>query len=506
MRRSGRFGRLVEILLPKAKGDPIPYMGRVGVSFVVAVMLLHSEALAGERHSPQVNPEAAYQEAAKSYYALKRDAGRRRFRHSWLNVAEKFESVAKRHPKSNQAPRALFTAAQLYEDLSRISLMPADLSKAAGAYQKLTTTHAKHRLADDAALALAKLELERRSHHDKALEVAQNALKCLPRGDRARELRDLVSNLKAHAPAPARVARRKTPEAKAKPNDSAEVAAADVRDAEEAEDAEIGEARKVADVPEAPSRRLAYVAPHDAGEPTLAEQLGLKVRRVVIDPGHGGHDSGALGRRGTREKDVALDIAKKVAETLEGQGLEVVLTRDDDRFVSLEGRAQVANEARGDLFVSIHCNAAASRKLRGVETYTLNLSSDRYAIRLAARENSSSEKGMSDLQFILADLATKANTDESERLAHQVQSHIVSGLRASYEGVKDLGTKEALFYVLLGVKMPAILVETSFLSHAEEENRLASARYRSDMARAVAKGIEAFLGRRDRLAQVDALP
>lgn len=238
-------------------------------------------------------------------------------------------------------------------------------------------------------------------------------------------------------------------------------------------------------------------------ELTLVEQLGLKVRRVVIDPGHGGHDTGAIGKQGTREKDITLAISKKLAEELRERGLEVILTRDDDRYLKLEARAELANEARGDLFISVHCNSATNRKLRGVETYTLNISSDRYSMRLAARENATSEKGVSDLQFILADLATKANTGESSRLANQVQKSLVSALSREYTGIKDLGHKEALFYVLLGVKMPAILVETSFLSHAEEETRLGSEKYQDDVAQAIAQGVEDFLGDRNRLAKVD---
>ncbi|NNC21837.1 N-acetylmuramoyl-L-alanine amidase, partial [Corallococcus exiguus] len=238
-------------------------------------------------------------------------------------------------------------------------------------------------------------------------------------------------------------------------------------------------------------------------ELTLAEQLGLKVRRVVIDPGHGGHDSGAVGKAGTKEKEVALAISKKVADGLREKGLEVVLTRDDDTFIRLEDRAKLANEAHGDLFISVHCNSAATHKLRGIETYTLNTSADRYSIRLAARENASSEKGISDLQFILADLATKANTEESSRLANAVQHNLVTGLSGQYDGIKDLGHKEALFYVLLGAKMPAILVETSFLSHAEDEKRLASERFQDEVAKNIVLGVEEFLGDRRRMAKVD---
>jgi N-acetylmuramoyl-L-alanine amidase len=249
--------------------------------------------------------------------------------------------------------------------------------------------------------------------------------------------------------------------------------------------------------------RLRAIGKRTASEVTLAEQLGLKFRRVVIDPGHGGHDNGTVGEDGTKEKDVALGIAKKLRSVLTDQGLEVVLTRETDRFVRLEERTRIANAARGDLFISVHCNSLPQRHIRGIETYTLNLASDRYGIRLAARENATSEKGMSDLRFLLADLATRANTEESVRLATQVQSGLVGSLRSKDKKLRDLGTKEALFYVLLGTKMPAILVETGFLSNPEEEKRLASPGYQEDVARSIASGIQDFLGHRDRLAKAN---
>ena len=238
-------------------------------------------------------------------------------------------------------------------------------------------------------------------------------------------------------------------------------------------------------------------------ELTLAEQLGLKVRRVIIDAGHGGHDTGAIGPSGVPEKVVSLSIARKLKATLERAGLEVLLTRDDDTYVKLEDRTRFANKQRGDLFISVHCNAAPRRSLRGVETYTLNTSSDRYAIRLAARENSSSEKGVGDLQFILADLATKANTEESDRLAAGVQRSLVRSLKTRNPGLKDLGHKEALFFVLLGAKMPAILVETAFLSNPEEEKLLSSKEYQDEVATAIADGVQTFLDERAKLARVD---
>lgn len=237
------------------------------------------------------------------------------------------------------------------------------------------------------------------------------------------------------------------------------------------------------------------------GGTSLAAQLGLKIRRVVVDAGHGGRDTGAIGPKGTREKDVALAIAKKVAARLKSLGFQVVMTRSRDVFVPLDERARIANEARADLFVSIHCNAARKRSLHGVETWTLNVSSDRYATRLAAFENAEADRTVSDLRLILADLATKANAGDARDLAQSVQSSLVRTLRSRVGPVRDHGVKQALFYVLLGTHMPSILVETGFISNPAEEARLKSARFQDGTAEAVARGVKEFVESRLRIAR-----
>ncbi|HET7784632.1 MAG TPA: N-acetylmuramoyl-L-alanine amidase [Myxococcales bacterium] len=237
-----------------------------------------------------------------------------------------------------------------------------------------------------------------------------------------------------------------------------------------------------------------------AGTP-LATQLGLKIRRVVVDAGHGGRDTGAIGPGGTREKDVALAIARKVAARLKGLGFQVVMTRNRDVYVPLDERTRIANESRADLFISIHCNAARKHSLRGVETWTLNVSSDRYATRLAAFENAEADRTVSDLRLILADLATKANAGDARDLAQSVQSSLVRTLRSRVGPVRDHGVKQALFYVLLGTHMPSILVETGFISNPAEEARLRSARFQGGIAEAVAHGMKEFVDSRLRIAR-----
>ena len=234
---------------------------------------------------------------------------------------------------------------------------------------------------------------------------------------------------------------------------------------------------------------------------SLTEQLGLRIRRVVVDAGHGGRDTGALGPRGTREKDVALAIAKVLALKLKALGFAVVLTRQDDRYLTLDERTRIANDARADLFVSIHCNAARRRKLSGIETWTLNVASNRYAARLATFENADTDRSASDLRLILADLATRANADDSRDIAQSVQSALVRAMRSRGEKVTDHGIKHALFYVLLGARMPAILVETGFISNPAEEGRLRSRDRQRAAADAIAAGVREFADGRRRIAR-----
>ena len=240
---------------------------------------------------------------------------------------------------------------------------------------------------------------------------------------------------------------------------------------------------------------------------SISQQLGLRVHRVVIDAGHGGHDTGAIGPSGVQEKDITLALAKQVKELLNAElpDIEVIMTREDDRTLALQDRTNTANAAAADLFISIHCNASPLKRVRGVETYYLNITHDRYAMRLAARENAQLDDGsISDLDFILADLAMKSNVDDSVRLGRSVQSALVKKLHQNWPDVPDLGLKHALFYVLMGNRMPSILVETSFLSHKTEERRLASSEYQASIVKGIVAGVRAFVA--DRQAFYDTTP
>jgi N-acetylmuramoyl-L-alanine amidase len=228
---------------------------------------------------------------------------------------------------------------------------------------------------------------------------------------------------------------------------------------------------------------------------SLAKQLALGVRRIVIDPGHGGKDPGALGyQKGILEKNVTLEVSKRLARKIRDKlGIEAVLTRDRDVFLSLEERTAIANTKNGDLFLSIHANANRNKRMRGIETYFLNLATDNDAIMVAARENATSAKNISDLETILNDLMKNAKINESSRLATHVQRGMAKNLRKRFKDVRDHGVKQAPFYVLLGAEMPCVLVEIAFISNPTECRRLNTSGYQEALADAITEGIKGYI-------------
>jgi N-acetylmuramoyl-L-alanine amidase len=219
-----------------------------------------------------------------------------------------------------------------------------------------------------------------------------------------------------------------------------------------------------------------------------------KIRRIVVDAGHGGHDPGALGAGGSREKDVVLQIALRLARKLKEElGLDVVLTRSTDVFVELKERTAIANQVGADLFVSIHANAALNRNSNGIETYYLNLAKTEKVAQLAAQENGTSLEKVSILQAVLFDLMANYKLNDSAHLADEVQKAVYQKVGAKYAGVKNLGVKQGPFYVLVGATMPSILVETAFLSNEREEARLKDPAYQECTTEGIVDGIREYI-------------
>ncbi len=274
-----------------------------------------------------------------------------------------------------------------------------------------------------------------------------------------------------------------------------------------------------------PAARADDVPPAEAGssgipasEPATATQhapnsmvraLGLKINRIVIDAGHGGHDSGTLGPGGLEEKDVVLDVALRLGRLLKQRlGADVIYTRSDDTFIPLETRTAIANQAQADLFISVHANSSPDTAARGVEVYYLNFTSSADALEVAARENSSSDESIHQLSDLVKKIALQDKINESRAFADDVDSSLYAGLEQGNPGLKDRGVKKAPFVVLIGANMPSILAEISFLTNPEDAEELRQPQYRQRIAESLYRGVSRYVGSLNgmRVAQAGSHP
>ena len=243
-----------------------------------------------------------------------------------------------------------------------------------------------------------------------------------------------------------------------------------------------------------PDVDIRVAKPTASGDRSLIRTLGLKIGKIVIDPGHGGHDTGTIGPEGLKEKDLVLEVGRRLGKLLETRlGAEVVYTRKDDTFIPLETRTAIANQQRADLFISIHANSSEDPDARGVETYYLNFTSSPEALEVAARENAVSEKSIYELQDLVKKIALKEKIEESREFAADVQQSLHSGLAARSPGIRNRGVKKAPFIVLIGANMPSILAEISFVSNPGDEHRLETSEYRQRIAESLYRGIAKYV-------------
>lgn len=232
-----------------------------------------------------------------------------------------------------------------------------------------------------------------------------------------------------------------------------------------------------------------------AGRQSLTRVLGLKVGKVVIDAGHGGHDPGSIGPTGLMEKELVLDVAKRLGALVEERlGSEVIYTRSDDTFIPLEQRPAIANQAKADLFISIHANSSRISTATGVETYYLNFTTSPEALEVAARENASSERSVGDLTDLIKKIALKDKLDESREFASKVQTSMMSGTVKAGNRTKDRGVRKAPLVVLIGAGMPSVLAEIGFLSNPKEEALLKKPEYRQKLAESLFRGLSQYSG------------
>ncbi len=243
-----------------------------------------------------------------------------------------------------------------------------------------------------------------------------------------------------------------------------------------------------------PSTSIREATPTSTGQRSLVRALGLKIGRIVIDAGHGGHDSGTLGAEGIEEKEIVLDVSLRLGKLLKQRlGADVIYTRDDDTFVPLETRTALANKAQADLFISVHGNSSSDPSARGVEVYYLNFTTSPEALEVAARENAVSDQSVYQLSDLVKKITLKDKIDESHEFASDVENSLYNGLEEGNPGLKDRGVKKAPFVVLIGANMPSILAEISFLTNPEDARELREPAYRERIAESLYAGVARYV-------------
>jgi N-acetylmuramoyl-L-alanine amidase len=238
-----------------------------------------------------------------------------------------------------------------------------------------------------------------------------------------------------------------------------------------------------------------FAKPTRNGEHSLTRALGLKIGRIVIDPGHGGHDTGTIGPTGLMEKDLCLDVALRLGRLIERSlpSAEIVYTRQDDRYVGLEQRTAIANDARADLFISIHANSSDDVRVSGIETYYLNFNASAQAMEVAARENATAQSSVHDLQDLVTKIARNEKVEESRDLAADIQESLASSMQIGKRPERNRGVRKAPFAVLVGADMPSVLAEIAFMSNPADEQWLKKPENRQHAADGLYHGIERYL-------------
>ncbi len=392
--------------------------------------------------------DAAYQQARECYNSLKSDEARQKMREPWEDCIGQFENVKKKFGRSADGANAAYTLGRLYEGLAENSKNRADWLMAISKYDNFTTRYPVSSMTDDAYFRAGKIYWERLRDKKNAEKNMIKIIRFFKTSDMAGEADKYLSAIRAGI----------VPAEELKP---------------------------------VSQKSRAFVKPRPVS-PVKSEKRGAERLTIVIDPGHGGSDTGAIGPSGIEEKDVVLALSRRLAEELKKRlpSSQILLTRNDDETLTLDDRVKFANLNGADLFISMHANASESEKQHGVQTYYLNNASDRAAEKLAAQENKQSGKSSTDLDKIISTMIQNASAEDSRELAASVHSSLVAGLSKKYSGIADQKVRSALFYVLVGVKCPAILVETSYISHPKEEKRLINEDYQKTIASAIAGGVQ----------------
>ncbi len=511
-------------------------------SFLIALILLVGIAGApSSSFSAQPNVESMYQSARSHYYAL--FSGREKLNdpRAWNLVIRKFQNIVKTRPSSKRGRDATYTLGLLYEKWYRQTGKNEYKERSVFYFRRVIRNYPKSTLVDDAQRHIGDIRFNERdyvkarsaynqassrqnrpagrsNHGDKTVLTSLTDVKTYSRDKYTRVVLYLSAKTAYHSQKLSNPDRifidlldtktssgvPKTIRLKKGTAGSIRVAQNRSKVARVALDMKYKDTyydvsslnnpfRIVIDVGRNKVATSKKPAPQNRAV-VKSKPSTSRIRTIVLDPGHGGKDPGAIGRTGLREKDVTLSIAKKLKPILERRlGCRVILTRKRDKTLALDERTVIANANNADLFISIHVNASRNRKARGLETYFLSPARSEDELDTAARENMLSLKSSSevenDLAYIMSDLTNTSKVNDSATLAGAVQRSLVKGMRRSYSGVKDKGVKQAMFYVLWRATMPSALVETGFITSLGEEKRLRSSKYIDNLANSIANGV-----------------
>jgi N-acetylmuramoyl-L-alanine amidase len=422
-----------------------------------------------------------WEQAERGRQALEKTPEDARTKADYAHAMDAYRAIYHANPADVHTPAAIDAVAELLAEQGHGLHDAKALRAAVGQFEFLRKQYPASSLRAQALLAEG--QIEQNDLHDPtvAKERYKLLLKERPRSEQAEEASAALSSL-------AQDSRRRvgvrTAEATPAPAAQSHVS-----------DARRGAPSSVAGTAVAAATPARAAVPTADGETSLVRALGLKIGRIVIDAGHGGHDSGTLGVDGIEEKDVVLDVALRVGKLLHDRlGAEIVYTRSDDTFVPLETRTAIANKAQADLFLSIHANSSPDPAARGVETYYLNFTTDPSALEVAARENAASDHSVHQLSDLVKKIALKDKIAESREFAADVEGTLYTGLQRGNAGLKDRGVKQAPFVVLIGANMPSILAEISFVTNPRDAGQLRDPGYRQRVAESLYRGVARYEG------------
>ena len=423
-----------------------------------------------------------YKEANASYLELAHDAAFRKDKAHWMKVVKEFDEIATEYPDSSYAPKALYMKGKLYEQIYGHFSKKTDLEEALKAYKKVVSKYPDSPVGADALYKEAKAYEVRLGDQEKARGLYHEIVIRYPKSTVALQARQNLQTCNTGKVNKDGVTATQDSPRKNDQEENKGNQATSSHDDTTVSKRESGNNLTTGTTSQEPSQ----------DQPSLNKQTSHKIFKIVIDPGHGGKDPGAIGPHGEKEKDITLAVGIALAKRLREKGFEVFLTRDDDIFIPLEERTAFANKKKADLFISIHVNSNSKKSLNGVETYFLNMTKDDYAIKVAEKENETTTKSLSDLQFIIQDLMLNSKINESSKFATYVQNAIISTHRQSDFPCQNHGVKQALFYVLVGAQMPAILIETGFITNPTECKLLQKESYQNSIIEGIIKGINFY--------------